>query len=195
MGSWLRTGRIGHEQKVTKAATSPPQFPTRLMVACLLVLAVTACNSSSPEGRPPMQIVTLESFDSPRVYVADWLGRRLKPRSLTELPADMRVVDATTSPGDNILAVVARRPPEAGGWKWEVYLVDPLTGRYGKVYEDERLGMSRIAIAPGKRYIAFLSDSQAPPYRTPSGLLWSRSDILLYEWTTQRVKPVLRGRA
>jgi Tol biopolymer transport system component len=107
----------------------------------------------------------------------------------------MRIVDATTTPGGNILAMVARRPPEDGGWKWVVYLVDPVTGRYEKVYEDERLGMSRIAIAPGEQSIAFLSDSQAPPYRAPSGLLWSRSDILLYDWTTRRVKPVFRGRA
>ena len=128
---------------------------TFLTFACLLVIAVTACNSSSPEGRPPMQIVLLESFDSPRVYVADWLGHRLNPRLLTELPTSMRVVDATTSSGNNILAVVARRPPEDGGWKWEVYLLDPLTGRNEKVYEDERSWHEPHCHRPGKAILRF----------------------------------------
>jgi len=141
-----------------------------------------------------MQIVLSEPSDSPRVYLADWLGRSLKPRLLTEFPANMHVRDTSTSPGDNLLAVLVRLPRNRE-WKWQLYLIDPLTGRYEKAFEDEGLGIGPIAIAPGNQSIAFLSGGQGRSARSPSGLLWPLLDILLYDRTTQRVKPVLRERA
>jgi hypothetical protein len=77
-----------------------------------------------------------------------------------------------------------------------VYLIDPLRGRYEKAFQEgEGFDTYRIAIAPGMQSIAFLSSAQAPPDRTPSGLLVKRKDIFLYDRPAQRVKPVLRARA
>lgn len=142
---------------------------TRSAAVIIFGLVLTACGPTSEGDAPRLQIVL---SDNGGVYVADWLARNLRPKLLTDFGGTVRVQAGSPSVGGDMIGVVGS-PSDTR--KDTVYLIDPSTGKYQKVFDE--LPIHTIAIAPNQKSIALLS-----------------TDVLEYDLTKRRARPVVRDR-
>lgn len=146
---------------------------TRTAVVVILGLLLTECSPSSEEESPRPQIVLSGSRG---VFLADWRGYNLRPKLLTDFSGVVEIIAGSASVANHIIGIVGSpSDTRTDTPKRAVYLIDPSTGRYEKVFEGP---VNAIAIAPDKKSIALLS-----------------KDVLLYDLTEHRARPVVRGRA
>lgn len=140
---------------------------TRRAGVIILGLVVTACSPSSEEITPNVQIVL---SDKQGVFLADWRGRNLQPKLLTDFDGTVLIQEGWTSAVDDMIGVVGS---PSGTHKVTVYLINPSTGKYQKVFDEWPVGA--IAIAPNKKSIAFISTD---------------SRVYVYDLTEHRAGPV-----